>query len=188
MARRRTLGPSDMSGCNPLLSCLPQLRRQESFTLVRVVDPSLKSDSVNNTLLCTACECQDDDRPSLKACPDCDEYFCDVECLRRTSCPHLECSVDRVLADAEAICGIGCQCRCCKARWPPLCDDCEAIPCYCQRKSGNERSRWRAKYGGAGPWEASPGNLYPRVSPGLWTSAEAAGLRSLGVPGPTAAQ
>ena len=147
VARRRTLGPSDMSGCNPLLSCLPQLRRQESFTLVRVVDPSLKSDSVNNTLLCTACECQDDDRPSLKACPDCDEYFCDVECLRRTSCPHLECSVDRVLADAEAICGIGCQCRCCKARWPPLCDDCEAIPCYCQRKSGNERSRWRAKYG-----------------------------------------
>ena len=50
------------------------------------------------------------------------------------------------------------------------------------REAGGERSMV------PGPWEASPGNLYPRVSPGLWTSAEAAGLRSLGVPGPTAAQ
>ena len=146
-------------------SCIPQLRRQRiKGTLVRIRTTDLAwIHRCCREGSCSACGefgRMDDTAPvppqvSVAACEGCGELLCDVACTRRTKCPHIEHTVDEALANAEALCGLGCQCECCRARLPPACDICDSSPCVC-----NAYSKWQAMYGGSSD---------PRSSDGSWS-------------------
>ena len=156
---KRPTGYGSRGAESKLLSCIPQLRREQSHKLVRVrrsADHRLHRSC--REAQCTACG---EDGPvdgslppfpdafwtrPLIACPGgCGYLFCDVVCKRRTSCPHLELMIDGDLGNAEALSGLGCQCECCQSRLPPFCAACDSVPCRCLH-----RSKWQVMYGATG--------------------------------------
>ena len=114
-------------------------------------------------LTCACCggECING-KPAVQ-CPTCELFFCDVECHRRTPCPHdgslcmdFEQTKNGLPWDPEeqddhAAAGFGCQCMCCRSRLPPCCWACGSSPCRCAQKGFalNGTDFWKTRYA---PW------------------------------------
>ena len=99
-------------------------------------------------------------KPAVQ-CPTCGLFFCDVDCTRRMQCPHdgslcstwLPQSAEAAWAELEAqddnaAAGLGCQCMCCRNRWPPACEACECAPCICADDgfACNGEASWKTRY------------------------------------------
>ena len=112
-------------------------------------------------LSCACCAGEVINGKAAVQCSTCELFFCDVECHRRTPCPHdgslcygyeqaTEEGPDN--QDDDAAAGLGCPCTCCRNRLPPCCCACNTSPCACAGDGvACNGEAWKTRYA---PWIA----------------------------------